>query len=95
MKDDLFIFDEINKEIATTEDLLDHMGQGFVLGEKADLSNDIGVMKNKVSILKDAKEMIRKSALTVEGVDNMLLMSVRQKRMFLSIVKFVSWFRRK
>lgn len=95
MKKDLFIFGEINKEIEQTEDLLNHIGHGFTLGEPENLSSDIGIMENKLRILKDAKSMILKSALTIEGVDNMLLMSVKQKRMFLKLVKFVSWFRRK
>lgn len=91
--EELLLLKDLNGEIADYEALFEAMG-GVILGNNDDLDVDMKVIKSRLSGLKDARDMIIKASIEIEGVDNMLLMTMRQKKIFLKLVRIILWFRR-
>jgi len=95
MSNDYVIFTYIDEEINSMTELIEILDSGAILNKEDEENTDLLIMKNKLKALVDAKRMILKASLEIPNVDNTFLMSVAEKKMFLKVVKFLMFFRRK
>jgi len=88
------LFKYIDHEIDETENLLEHITGGWVLSD-GDVNDDIKTMNFKIGVLKDAKSMIEKASMEIEGEAKWALMTTAERKILLRLVKFLLFFRRK
>ena len=81
------LFENIYHEIDETENLLDHIGGGMILGDDRDVNDDIKMMKFKIDVLRTAIRMVKKSAVDIEGVDALWAMNPKERRMLFKVVR--------
>ena len=82
-----FLLRGINKEI----DDLNSMQSSFINYQESNVTEDVTIMRSKLNAFRDAKEMIIKASLDVEGLDNVVTMSPSQKKKFYSLSRFLGW----
>ena len=92
---ELEMFKYINHEIDETENLIDHMTGGIIIGDDTGLTDDVKIMKSKVQGMKDAISMVKKATVDIEGVDAIWSMSPNERKILFRVVRIIMLFRRK
>jgi len=85
---------DIDKEIYSLEELIDIITDTKSVVDFSVDSTDVRVMKSRLSAFKDAKGMIQKLSIDVDGFDNVSIMTDGEKRLYYGLIRTILFFRR-
>ena len=91
---DEIVIGELDKEINELADLSAILGGSGSIVEDDDKDNSIKVIESRMNGFKAAKSMVLKASVEVEGIDNMFLMTIQEKKIFYNLMMIVLFFRR-
>ena len=84
----------LDDEIGDLDELIDILSDEDSVTDIEDKNLDVLIMETKRKAFKDAKMMIQKASLKIDGVDNEAIMTSGEKKIFYKLVKFVMFIRR-
>jgi len=84
----------LDTEINQLDEIINILSDENSITDVEDKDSDIYMMKTRRNTFKDAKNVIRKASLEIDGLDNEVLMTSSEKKLFYKFIRFISFFRR-
>ena len=88
------LVNELTEDITEYNDIIDILSDKESIVDVKDLSDDVKKMTIKKSSLVDFRNLVIKTSLELDGVDNETILTDTEKAIFYKIVRIVMWFYR-
>lgn len=85
---------ELTDDITEYNDIIDILSDKDSIVDVKDLSDDVTKMNIKKSSLVDFRNLVLKTSLELDGVDNETILTTREKAIFYKLVRIAMWFYR-
>ena len=85
---------QLDSEIEDLDELIDILSDEDSVTDVEDKNLDVLIMEVKRKSLSNVKGMIQKASLKIDGVDNEVLMTTDEKKVFYKLIRFMMFFRR-
>ena len=83
----------IVKEIEELQELTELLSDSSTIAD-ADLKGDIGILTQKMKILKNVRGMIQKASMGSDDFDAKTVMSLEERKLFMKLVRVLIYIRR-
>ena len=84
----------LDKEISDLNEIISIICDEDSLTDSSSLDLDVTIMVNKRNTFVDVKRMVAKASLKIDTVDNEVIMTTGEKKIFYKLVKVIMFFRR-
>ena len=86
--------DLLDREINDLESVVEILTDENSIIDSDSVSSDVKVMLNRINMFKDFRNMIIKASLEIKDIDNEVMMTTKEKKIFLWIIRKIIFVRR-
>lgn len=86
------LVEELTNDITEYNDIIDILSDKDSIVDVKDVSDDVTKMKIKKSSLIDFRNLVLKTAIDLDGIDNETILTAREKAIFYRLVRIAMWF---